>query len=575
MITQAYGKPASAHIFIYLAKRACSALRANKKGATHLHFQVARARLSSYAIQTLSLSRKLAGRNAGRTGLLSLFDGVVLMDLVRYYTRTGTRRATNNYDGRFWHVNSVAGTDTVDYADWGKAMQKQGIKAYDAAQYHIWTWLYRKDNSYAMYVDGVQVQSGTDYHWTYGGHAADEPLTWTSCSTPVGATPRSAASTSLCRRRPSTASSTSGTTAASISAGTRRNKFRQARPMLTMIGLGEGRDSLSLGAWKALQDAAGSRFSRANAHSALIWLQSPEGGVTFDAALDDLPVPEAVAQVLNAARTGAVVYVLPGHPLLGDPTGIPLTEAARLENIPLRVFAPAPLPAESPADFAALVAVMARLRDPQTGCPWDREQTPQTLRNYVIEEAYEVVEAIESGDPAKLAEELGDLLLQVVFHAQLARETGEFDMAAVTQAIVEKLIRRHPHVFGSVTVSGTEQVLQNWEQIKRGEKGYEDRTSILDGIPPALPALMRALEVSKRVVKVGFEWPSVSEVLDKVEEEIAELRAEIAAGQTGRMGDELGDLLFTLVNVARQLKIDPEDALRRMTRPLRRPLPPH
>ena len=216
-------------------------------------------------------------------------------------------------------------------------------------------------------------------------------------------------------------------------------------------------------------------------------------------------------------------------------------------------------------DFQSLVDVMARLRDSQGGCPWDLEQTPRTLKKYVIEEAYEVVEAIDSGDPAKLREELGDLLLQVVFLAQLFAEKGEFDVSDVARAIVEKLIRRHPHVFGDVSVTGTDQVLVNWEQIKRGEKGYEDRTSILDGIPAGLPALMRALEVSKRVVKVGFEWPGVAEVLDKVEEEIAELRAEIAVGETARAADELGDLLFTLVNVARQLKVDPEDALRRMT----------
>lgn len=215
--------------------------------------------------------------------------------------------------------------------------------------------------------------------------------------------------------------------------------------------------------------------------------------------------------------------------------------------------------------FDALVQVMARLRDLQTGCPWDREQTPQTLKKYVIEEAYEVVEAIDSGQPDKLREELGDLLLQVVFHAQLASEDGLFDINDVSRVIVEKLIRRHPHVFGDVAVSGSDEVLTNWEQIKRGEAGYEDRQSILDGIPAGLPALMRASEVSKRVVKVGFEWPTVNEVLDKVDEELAELRTEIAAGETERMADELGDLLFTLVNVGRQLKIDPEDALRRMT----------
>ena len=335
--------------------------------------------------------------------------------------------------------------------------------------------------------------------------------------------------------------------------------------MLTLIGLGDSRASLSLGAWDALRRAPGPRLTRTRSHPAVAWLESPDGGVTFDAAFDSLPAEEVIARVLEAARDADVVYAAPGHPLMGDSAGIPLVEAAHRADIPLRVFAPAPPPASSPADMAALVAVMARLRDPEAGCPWDREQTPQTLRRYAIEEAYEVAEAIENGDPAKLAEELGDLLLQVVFHAQLAQETGDFALPDITQSIVEKLIRRHPHVFGNVVVSGTDQVLQNWDQIKRGEKGYEDRRSILDGIPPSLPALMRALEVSKRVVKVGFEWPDVSQVLDKVEEELGELRDEIARGETARAADELGDLLFTLVNVARQLKVDPEDALRHMT----------
>ncbi len=217
------------------------------------------------------------------------------------------------------------------------------------------------------------------------------------------------------------------------------------------------------------------------------------------------------------------------------------------------------------ADVQRLVDVMARLRDPQAGCPWDLEQTPQTLKKYVIEEAYEVVEAIDLGDTAKLREELGDLLLQVVFLSQLASEQGRFTLGDVACEITDKLIRRHPHVFGDVSVTGSEQVLTNWERIKRGEKNNADRASILDGIPAGLPALMRALEVSKRVVRVGFEWPDVSEVLDKVEEEVRELRAEVAAGDTGRAADELGDTLFTLVNVARHLKVDPEDSLRRMT----------
>ncbi len=337
--------------------------------------------------------------------------------------------------------------------------------------------------------------------------------------------------------------------------------------MLTLIGLGPADTSagLSFGASDALQAASGPKFARAGAHAALARLTSKAGGVRFDAHLDALSDADAAQVVLDAARLGDAYYAVSGHPLLGDPSCIPLLEAVRREAIPLRVFVPAPLPADTPADFAALAAVMARLRDPDIGCPWDKEQTPETLRKYVVEEAYEVVEAIDSGSAAKLSEELGDLLLQVVFHAQLASETGAFTLPDVTRLIVEKLVRRHPHVFGTVTVTGSDQVLTNWEQIKRAEPGYEDRTSILDGIPPALPALMRALEVSKRVVKVGFEWPGVSEVLDKVEEELAELRAEITSGQTARAAGELGDLLFTLVNVARQLQIDPEDALRQMT----------
>ncbi len=208
---------------------------------------------------------------------------------------------------------------------------------------------------------------------------------------------------------------------------------------------------------------------------------------------------------------------------------------------------------------------MARLRDPQGGCPWDLQQTHQTLKKYVIEEAYEVVEAVDLDDFGKLCEELGDLMLQAVFHAQLADEADQFDINDVTRVITEKLIRRHPHVFGDVQVADADHVLRNWEQIKRGEQGNQDRKSILDGIPPALPALMRALEVSKRVVKVGFEWPDVSQVLDKVQEEIEELRAEITGGDTARAAEELGDLLFTLVNVARKLGADPEEALRQMT----------
>lgn len=330
---------------------------------------------------------------------------------------------------------------------------------------------------------------------------------------------------------------------------------------LTLIGLGTGDpDLLAIGALRALGAAQGARFARAGHHPALDWVTAAEGGVKFDAAFDGLSDDEIVGRITEALGQGDVLYAVPHTDPAMDRAAAHFL--AQPGSAAIRLF-PAAAPPET--GFPALVGVMARLRDPETGCPWDREQTPLSLRRYVIEEAYEVVEAIEGGDPAKLREELGDLLLQVVFHAQLAREENLFTIDDVAQGIVDKLIRRHPHVFGTVSVSGSDEVLVNWEHIKRGEQGYEDRTSILDGIPNGLPALMRALEASKRVVKVGFEWPTLTEVLDKVDEELAELRQEIVAGDTQRAAEELGDLLFTLVNVARQLKVDPEEALRRMT----------
>jgi tetrapyrrole methylase family protein / MazG family protein len=214
--------------------------------------------------------------------------------------------------------------------------------------------------------------------------------------------------------------------------------------------------------------------------------------------------------------------------------------------------------------YIGLLHIMARLRNPEGGCPWDREQTPDTLRRYLLEEAYEVLEAMDKDDPIAYAEELGDLLLQVVFHAQLARESGEFTMRDVVRSIVSKLVRRHPHVFGDVVAADAEEVLVNWAAIKKAEKGYEDRSSILDGVPRAMPALMRAQEISRRAAKAGFEWDSIEGVFDKLDEEVAELREAIASGARSAIDDELGDLLFTVVNLARFRKIEAEDALGRM-----------
>jgi len=203
------------------------------------------------------------------------------------------------------------------------------------------------------------------------------------------------------------------------------------------------------------------------------------------------------------------------------------------------------------------------LRSPE-GCPWDREQTYQSLKRFVLEEAYEVLEAVDSEVPDRLCDELGDLMLQVLLYSQIAREEGAFDIRDVIARHVEKLVRRHPHVFGDVSVRDAEEVKRNWDAIKQQEK--PERTSALDGVPRELPALMKALEVSKRAVKVGFEWPALEGVLAKLDEEVAELKAELSERDPEKLTGEIGDLLFTVVNVARWLKIDPEEALRLMLR---------
>ena len=217
--------------------------------------------------------------------------------------------------------------------------------------------------------------------------------------------------------------------------------------------------------------------------------------------------------------------------------------------------------------LARLLDIMARLRDPATGCPWDVKQTFASIAPYTIEEAYEVADAIDEGDMEALKDELGDLLLQVVFHARMAEEAGDFAFGDVAHAIADKLVRRHPHVFGDL-VTDEAGLRANWEAHKAEERaaraakrGHE--TGTLDGVPASLPALMAAEKLQKRAARVGFDWPQAAQVLDKIEEEIAELRAEIGGGGAPeRLADETGDLLFAVVNLARHLKIDPETALR-------------
>lgn len=231
-------------------------------------------------------------------------------------------------------------------------------------------------------------------------------------------------------------------------------------------------------------------------------------------------------------------------------------------------------------EVTRLAALMARLRDPNGGCPWDLEQTNETIAPYAIEEAYEVLDAITRKDWQAFPDELGDLLLQVVYQAQLAQEAGQFDLATVARMVTEKMIRRHPHVtFGpdivgetadspadALGVSATAVVLGQWEKLKEKERqnalGAGKRAGALAGVPPQLPALLRASKIAGRAARVGFDWPDVEGVVAKVHEEMNEFAVEMAAGDKARMQDELGDVLFSLASLARRLKLDPEACLR-------------
>ena len=209
-----------------------------------------------------------------------------------------------------------------------------------------------------------------------------------------------------------------------------------------------------------------------------------------------------------------------------------------------------------------LITIMARLRSPDGGCPWDLEQDFRTIAPYTIEEAYEVAAAIEEDDPAALREELGDLLFQVIFHARLAEERGWFSFDEVAEAIGDKMVRRHPHVFADEAARDTATHLDAWEEQKRGERAARAEHGTLANVPLALPALTRAEKLTARAARVGFDWPGPEAVLEKLNEETAELRAELAGGDAARLTDELGDMFFVLANLARKLKLDPETCLK-------------
>lgn len=211
-------------------------------------------------------------------------------------------------------------------------------------------------------------------------------------------------------------------------------------------------------------------------------------------------------------------------------------------------------------EFSTLVRIMKKLRHPSRGCPWDLKQTPETLKEYVLEEAHELIEAIDGGDAEAVKEELGDLLLQIVFLARIAEEKGQFTIRDVAAGITDKLVRRHPHIFASVQVSGADEVKVNWEKIKIAEK---NKQSVISDYPPSMPSLLLANRIASQASGVGFDWDDAGKALDKVVEEIAELRAEIAGQQRQQAEGEIGDMLFAVANVARLLRINPEFALAR------------
>ncbi|HET7594636.1 MAG TPA: nucleoside triphosphate pyrophosphohydrolase [Stellaceae bacterium] len=227
-------------------------------------------------------------------------------------------------------------------------------------------------------------------------------------------------------------------------------------------------------------------------------------------------------------------------------------------------------------DLPRLLDIMARLRDPERGCPWDREQSFATIAPYTIEEAYEVAEACERGDPAALKDELGDLLFQVVFHARMAEESHLFDFNDIARAIADKMLRRHPHVFGEASIADAAAQTLAWEEHKAAERRADAAAkgqpeSALDGVGGALPALTRALKLQRRAARIGFEWREPRPILDKISEEIDELRQELdAGGAPSPVAEEIGDLLFAMVNLARHVEVDPEQALRAACRKFER-----
>ncbi|MEP9410834.1 MAG: nucleoside triphosphate pyrophosphohydrolase [Candidatus Brocadia sp.] len=210
--------------------------------------------------------------------------------------------------------------------------------------------------------------------------------------------------------------------------------------------------------------------------------------------------------------------------------------------------------------FHDLIELVQKLRSKE-GCPWDREQSHASLKPHLVEETYEVIDAIDSGDPCKLKEELADLFFHIIFHCQIAKEKGEFDIGSLMSLCLDKMTRRHPHVFGDASATTPQEVLRQWEEIKKQEKGSEERKFIVDGLPKHLPALQKAQKLQKKVARVGFDWTNIQDVIAKVDEELEEVKKAIRENKPENIEEEVGDLLFSIVNLARFLKLDTENVL--------------
>lgn len=330
---------------------------------------------------------------------------------------------------------------------------------------------------------------------------------------------------------------------------------------ITIVGLGPGAFGLITVATLDKLTAAEHLLLKTAKHPAVTELRQRNiAFASYDhlcnglAALAD--VHEAIAQdiVQRAEQGQSVVYAVPGNPLVADQTVLLIQNFAASRMIPLSI-----LPGVGRYTLDPLVEVMAQLRAPN-GCLWDLEQNHSSLRRYIVEEVYEILEAIDAADAENLCEELGDLLLQIVFHARIAEECGEFSIQDVVNTVATKMVRRHPHVFGNITVHSAGEVLVNWDKIKQREKGAV-RQSILDGISPGLPSLLRAFKLQSKAAKVGFDWDNIAPVWQKVAEEIQELREAVAENVPAAIEAELGDVLFAVANLARHLKVEPETAL--------------